>query len=280
MNSDLTWTSRPKQIFTYFLHKKLRLYCCICAVLALKSVNLLAQPSPLDDTAGFVHLAPNPVNGFACDEFTVNVQLTATNARVFELRFILDTANYTLISITAGAHPSLNLMPHLIDGDTLYLDGFFHPNFTGTSVIANLQLIANNLVGDQVTMLGFLDGQGYSGTGDAPEPMIILGDSTNVNLEGTLPLPPDSLIITPVLDDSVRLQWKSVHYDTDGDTVINPQYMVEFEDVLNNQGIYTNIGTTFDTFFYHDFIMFEFDPGDTGTVNVGTYRIRATKCPE
>ncbi len=258
----------------------LRISYCVCAVFVLGGVKLFAQQSPLDDTAAFIHLAPNPVNGFACDEFVVNVQITATNARVFDLRFIYDSDNFTLTSVTEGSHAALNLMPHMVDSDTLYLDGFFHPNFTGTTVLASLHFMANNLVGDQLTMVGFIDGQGFSGTGEAPDPMIIIGDSTTVNLEGTLPLPPDLLVIVPILADSVCLHWHAVHYDTDGDTVINPQYLVEFEDVLNNQGIYNSIGTTFDTFFYHDFIIYEFDPGDTGTVNVGTYRIRATKCPE
>ncbi len=258
----------------------LRINYCVCVVFILASARLFAQSNPLDDTAAFIHLAPNPVHGFACDEFTVNVQMTATNARVIDLRFVFSSADFALTGVTEGGHASLNLMPHLVENDTLSLDGFFHPNFTGTTVIATLHFMANNLVGDQLTMVGFIDGQGFSGTGEAPDPMIILGDTTNVVLEGTLPLPPDSLIIIPILADSVCLRWHAVHYDTDGDTVINPQYLVEFEDVLNNQGVYNPIGTTFDTFFYHDFIIYEFDPGDTGTVNVGTYRIRATKCPE
>lgn len=275
-----TFCGRPNRLVRLIDSRFLRIYSCVCAVFIFSGVKLFAQANPLDDTAAFIHLAPNPVNGFACDEFTVNVQMTATNARVFDLRFVFDASDYTLVSVTEGSHAALNLMPHMVDSDTISLDGFFHPNFTGTTVIASLHFMANNLVGDQLTLVGFVDGQGFSGTGEAPDPMIIIGDSTSVNLEGTLPLPPDSLVIIPILADSVCLRWHSVHYDTDGDTVINPQYLVEFEDVLNNQGIYNSIGTTFDTFFYHDFIIYEFDPGDTGTVNVGTYRIRATKCPE
>lgn len=252
----------------------------VCAILFCCSAKLFAQLNPLDDTAAFIHLSPNPVHGFACDPFTVNVNMTATDARVFELRFVLDAANFNLIGVTAGSHPALHVLPHLLDGDTLWLDGFFHPNFTGSTVVASLHFAAVGPVGDQITSIGFLDGQGFSGTGETPEPIIMIGDSTTINLEGTVPLPPESLVISPVLDDSVCLRWHSVDYDTDGDTVIHPQYLVEFEDGINNQGVFIPIGSTFDTFFYHDFIIFEFDPGDTGTVNIGTYRIRASKCQE
>lgn len=258
--------------------RKARRFILICALVLFVSAKNFAQRSPLDDTAAFIHLAPSNVFALTCNGFDVNVQMTATNARVFDLRFVFDGDNYALTSVTPGGLGSLHLLPHLVDGDTIAIDGFFHPNFTGSTLIANLHFEPVNPVGDQVTIVGFLDGQGFSGTGEAPEVIHINGDTTIANLEGTPPLPPDSLIIVPVLDDSVCLHWKAVTLDEDNDPVVNPWYLVEFEDVINNQGIYDSIGVTQDTFFYHDFIIYEFDPGDTGVVNIGTYQIRALKC--
>ncbi|MBK6765056.1 MAG: hypothetical protein IPG71_01750 [bacterium] len=249
-----------------------------CAVFVFGSVKLLAQFDPLDDTAAFIHLAPNPVSGFTCEEFAVNIQLTATDARVFELRFVFDAADYQLVAVTPGSLAALHVLPHMVDADTIWLDGYFHPNFTGLTTIATLHFIALAPLGDHSTLIGLLDGQGWSGTADAPEPMLIGGDSTTVNLEGTPPLPPETLVIKNFLDDSVRLTWHKVTLDEDSDPVVSPWYIVEFEDILNNEGVYTPIGNTQDTFFYHDFIIYDFDPGDTSTVNAATYRIRATKC--
>ncbi len=257
---------------------RLRGHLLVCAVFVFAGVKLFAQRGPLDDTAAFIHLAPNPVSGLACNDFAISIQMTGTNARVFDLRFVFDAAGYTVTSVVQGPHPALHVLPHLVEGDTLSIDGFFHPNFTGTTVIATVYFSAVNQSIDQSTIVGFLDGQGFSGTGEAPEPINMSGDSTVVNLEGSVPLPPDSVTIVSILADSVRVTWTKVTTDVDAGPVVSPWYLVEFEDVLNNQGVYFPIGATQDTFFYHDFIIFSFDPYDSGTVNVGTYRIKALKC--
>lgn len=260
------------------IFRKLRIYTSIGAVLFLGGVKILAQWNPLDDTAAFIHLAPGNIFSFTCDGFDVAVQMTATDARVFDLRFIHDSDSFVLTGVTPGLHADLHVLPHYVGGDTIIVDGFFDPNFTGSTVIVTLHFEPLNELGDQTTLVGFLDGQGFSGTGEAPEPMVMAGDSSTVVLEGTPPLPPDSVIIIPMQDDSVGLHWKPVILDEDNDPVVNPGYLIEFEDVINNGGIYDSIGFTTDTFFYHDFIIFEFDPGDSGVVNIGTYRIRALKC--
>lgn len=257
---------------------KLRKFTWVCAVLLFWGANIFAQRNPLDDTAAFINLSPGNISAFTCEGFDVNIQMTATNARVFDLRFIHDSDNFALTGVTPGGLASMHVLPHYVGGDTIAIDGFFHPNFTGTTLVATLHFVPIDVVGDQTTLVGFLDGQGFSGTGEAPEPMVITGDSSSVSLEGTPPLPPDSLVIVPMMDDSVCLHWSPVTLDEDNDPVVNPGYLVEFEDVINNQGVYDSIGFTLDTFFYHDFIIYEFDPGDTGVVNLGTYRIRALKC--
>ncbi len=258
----------------------LRVPVTVCAVIVFGTAQVFSQRNPLDDTAAFIHLAPNPVTAFTCEDFDINIQLTGTNVRVCELRFVFDAANYTPTSISAGLHPNLHVLPFYIEGDTLWVDAFFHPNFTGSTVVATLHFTPVNLVGNQTTMVGFLDGQGFSGTGEHPEPMIIVGDSTGVVLDGSATLPPESLIIVPMQDDSICLHWNPVRFDLDGDPVVNPTYFVEFEDTWNNTGVYTTVGTTMDTFFYDDYILYEFNPGDSGTVNAGVYRIRALKCQE
>lgn len=257
---------------------RLRVLVTVCAVFVLSGAKLFAQFDPLDDTAAFIHLVPNPVTGYTCEEVDVNVHMVATDARVFDLQFVFDSDNFMVAGVTPGTHADLNVMPYLVEADTITIDGFFHPNFTGSTVIATMHFMALNELGDQSTLVGFLVGQGFSGDSDNPEAMLISGDSTTINLEGTPPLAPESLIINNMMDDSVLLRWRPVDLDVDSDPVFNPWYMVEFEDVLNNEGTYSSIGSTQDTFFYHDFIIYDFDPGDTGTVNVGTYRIKALKC--
>jgi len=256
----------------------LRAPLAVYAVLFLGGAQLFSQHRPLDDTAAFVHLAPNPVNAVACDGHHVDVVLTGTNVRVFDLRFVFDSANYILDSVTAGSHLNLHVMPHLVNGDTIWLDAFFHPNFTGSTTIATLHFAPLDLNVDQTTFVGFLDGQGFSGTGEAPEPMIILGDTTTVQIDGNAPLAPDSLVIIPFADDSVGLYWYPVRFDVDGDPVVNPSYLIEFEDTWNNTGIVYPVGSTNDTFYYDDYIYLTFNPGDSGTVNAGVYRVRANKC--
>ncbi|MCB1060654.1 MAG: hypothetical protein KDB65_10505 [Calditrichaeota bacterium] len=248
------------------------------AVLLLFGVKLFAQRGTLDDTAAFIHLSPSTIFAYTCEGYTVNVQMTGTNVRVFDLRFVFDSANFTLVSVTPGPNPNLHILPHLVDGDTISVDGFFHPNFTGTAVIASLTFEPINLLGDQSTIVGFLDGQGFSGTGEMPDPINMNGDTTAITLEGTKPLAPDSVTIFPIMADSVCLSWRSVTLDEDNDPISNPWYQIELEDVINDEGNYIPVGTTQDTFFYHDFVVYTFDPGDTGVVNIGNYHVITLKC--
>jgi len=248
--------------------------------------TLLAAPRPsdppLDDTAAFIHLAPAYQNVLACDSFAVNVLMTATNARVFDLRFVHVSADYELLSVTPGPHPNLHILPHDTTADTISVDGFFHPNFTGTTTIATLWLMKRTMVDDDTTEVGFIAGQGYSGTADLPEPIVFNGDTAIIDVEGTPPLAPTELIIIPyytyaVSVDSVCLHWNPVYYDEDGDTLIAPEYDVVFEDVLNNSGVLVPIGMTTDTFYCDDYIVQDFFPYDSSIVNVGTYRIHTKR---
>ncbi|MCB9365885.1 MAG: fibronectin type III domain-containing protein [Calditrichaeota bacterium] len=240
--------------------------------------SIFAQQRNLDDTAAYINLTPGLVTGLSCEDFVVNIQMTATDARVFDLRFVFESSDFVVTDVIPGPHPDLHILPHLVESDTLSIDGFFHPNFTGTTLLASVHMSAINQGTDHNSFIGFLDGQGFSGTGEAPEAISMDGDTTLIALEGTVPLPPDSVIIIPMMDDSVRVEWKPVTLDIDGGPVVSPWYIVEFEDALNNEGIYIPIDTTQSTYIYHDFIVFDFDPGDTSTVNVGTYRVKALKC--
>lgn len=241
------------------------------------------RPDPFDDTACFIHLSPGLQYLFVNEPFSISIAATLTDARVFSIRLIYDHSDYDLVSVTPGSHPDLHVLPHDANADTISIDGFFHPNYTGTTTVAVLQFIKIDAMGDAVTEVGFIEGQGYSGTADVPEPIVIEGDTATVILEGTPPNPSTELIIIPQPQpvfgtvDSVCLYWNPVYYDQDGDTVIHPVYIIEFEDVLNAPSIFDSVGSTFDTFFCHDFIKYYFEPGDTGTVNVGVYQIITRK---
>lgn len=272
MNLDCNTTSFYQKLVG------LRALLLATAVLFLFSVKLFAQRNPLDDTAAFIHLAPSTIDAFTCEGYTINVQMTGTDVRVFDLRFVFDASDFNLVSVVPGPNPNLHVLPHLVDGDTIAIDGFFHPNFTGTTLIASLTFAPVNVVGDQNTILGFIDGQGFSGTGEVPEVIAMNGDTSTISLEGTKPLPPDTTTIFPYYIDSVRVSWTPVTLDEDNDPIINPWYLIEFEDVKNTEGVINPIGTTQDTFFHHDYVMFSFNPGDTSTVNIGRYQVRALRC--
>ncbi len=234
----------------------------------------------LDDTGGFIHLSPGVVHtNNGCSEFSVSIIATLTDARVFGLRFVFDQANLDLLSLVPGTDPRLHLLPTQLAADTLRVDGFFHPNFPAGSVtLATLNLKAISAA-DTTTIIGFVGGQGYSGTSDYPQPIQFGGDTATIIIDGTPPRAPDSLIIVtlpyPAHDDSVRLQWRHVHWDVHGNPVVNPLYTVHLHDVLNHAD-YT-LATLLDTFLYDQFVHITFPFPDTTVVNVGTYEVRACK---
>jgi hypothetical protein len=259
-----------------------RMILCVVGLLYF-SMTLFAQDrkggSPLDDTAGFIHLSPSFQSQLAYNPFNIVMQATVTDARVFSTRLYYDHLNYELLSVMPGPFVSLHVLPQDTVADTIKVDGFFHPNFTGTTTIATLTLLKRTLVDDDLTIVGFIDGQGYSGTADLPGPIELDGDTAYVDLEGTPPLPPTELILTlqyiPAsgVVDSVLLQWNRVFYDLEGDTIINPLYIIGLEDVLNDPGEHDSVGSTSDTFYYHDFVKYYYFPFDSGVVNVGSYQI-------
>jgi hypothetical protein len=234
----------------------------------------------LDDTGGFVHLTPGTIrttNG--CADFSVSVVLTVTDARVFGLRFYFDQANLELVGVTPGTHASLHLMPDSLDSDTLYLDGFFDPNFPAGSVtVATLHLRAIS-PSDATALIGFLDGQGFSGDAGGAQPISFSGDTTTVLVEGTAPQRPGNVIIVtlpyPHHADSVRIQWNPVYQDLTGDSVRHPLYSVYCWDVKNDTTFF--VTETLDTFIYHDYVKETFFPGDPGTVNAAIYWVTACK---
>jgi hypothetical protein len=240
----------------------------------------------LDDTAGFIHVAATPPHVLTCDTFSVAVSVTVTNGRVFDVKLNYDSDNYELAGYTAGTHPSLNLLPIQTVDDTLVIDGFFHPNFTGTTVLATLQFLAVNMSGDQVTTVGFFAGQGYSGNGDNAEPILFNGDTTTIMLEGTPPLPPEKMIIypppPPTSYDSLFMSWSRVYHDTDGDTVINPKYNLYFKNIYSDSVFL--IKSTFDSFAWDDeiqtgvhHITYDSLGFPVDTTSVGIYFVRAKK---
>jgi hypothetical protein len=256
--------------------------CLAVIATTLSTAEVGAADRGLDDTGGFVNLSPGLVqttNG--CSEFSVQIVITVTDARVFGLRFYFDAANLQKTSVVPGSDARLHLMPDTLIADTLMLDGFFHPNFPAGSVtIATLNVRAIS-PDDTVSLIGFTEGQGFSGSGEAPEPIIFSGDSTIIMIEGSVPLAPQGLIIVPFppaqvgQTDSLRIQWKRVRRDVDGGLVTNPLYTVFFWDVKKDTSFI--ITTTYDTFLYNDYIRHSYDPGDTGSVHIGQYWVTACK---
>ena len=279
--------SADSRLQYYGLINSRRLRLLILLLLAVITANAVAQErphsSPLDDTAAFIHLIPAYQNVLASDSFAIALQATITDGRVFDLVFAYNSTDYELLSVLPGPHPSLHILPQDTTADTISIDGFFHPNFTGATTLATLWMRKRTMVDDDTTEIGFLEGQGYSGPPTSPEPVIFYGDTAVVDVEGTPPLAPMELIIIPQFSnarfvaDSVYLRWNSVHYDQDGDTIIDPLYLVVFEDRYENYGLIDTVGITPDTFFYDDFIQYYFSPFDSMVVNAGVYRIHTKR---
>jgi hypothetical protein len=234
--------------------------------------------SHLDETGGFIHIAPGVIHtNNGCTQFVVTIRATLTDARVFGLKFSFNQADLELLSAVPGEDPRLHVLPTQLAADTLRIDGFFHPNFpAGTVTVATLTIHAI-APADVTTLIGFLDGQGYSGDADHPQLIMLSGDTATVFVDGTAPRAPDSLIIIPLPypahDDSIRLQWKRVTLDLHGNPVINPLYHVSLHDVLNSTDYL--VATLLDTFIYDDFVQITF-PCST-VVNIGLYEVRACK---
>jgi hypothetical protein len=99
-----------------------------------------------------------------------------------------------------------------------------------------------------------------------------------VNIEGTLPRPPDSVVIItqpyPAHDDSVLVLWRRVMHDVDGDTVIHPLYTVYLNDVRRDTTFVAT--TTYDTIYWCRYVAHEYWPGDL-TVNAAIIRVTACK---
>ena len=245
---------------------------------------LRAQPTlrdPLDDTFGIVNLDPDSSLVLACTQMTVTLDVSLTDARVFDLHLIYDPVRLQLISAVAGTEPTLHVLPVNVVGNQITVDAFLHPNFTGTTNVLTFTFYVNPTIGDDTTVVSFDYGQGYSGTEDSPVPIQFSGDSAIIYIEGTLPLPPSELLISrlayPAHDDSILLRWHPVFYDFDGDTLINQIYIIYREDIKNTPYVYDSVGATSDTFFYDDFLNFTFSPGDTGVVNAATFKVHTRK---
>ncbi len=237
--------------------------------------------NPLDDTGGFIHFVPSLTHVLACDTFQIALTGTFTDARVWSLDLLFDNPPLVLLSVIPGPHTSLHVMPHLLDGDTLFIDGFFHPNFSGNTTLATLVMTTILPPADDTGRVGFMTGEGFSGTSDDPEPIQISGDTSYVFIEATPPEIPSQVIIDVLPyathDDSILVMWRRVFYDVDGDTLINPLYRVFLTDVLNSDLDTVLVGVTPDTFYYSTYVQNTFQPGDTGVVNVGVFQVRARK---
>jgi hypothetical protein len=236
----------------------------------------------VDDTGGFIHLTPSVQRVLTTSNTTVAIHATLTDARVFGLRFYFDSARLQLTSVAPGADTTLHIPGYQLTGDTLNLDGFFHPNFSGNTTIATLNLHVLPVAHDDTAHIGLFFGQGYSGTGDAPQPIDFTGDTATIFIEATPPLPPTHLVIRPIDGDSVKMIWRPVRFDLDGDAVINPRYVIYLTDVINAPNDTDSIGTTFDTTFFDDFIKYTFNadsaaPYDSIIVNNAIYQVRARK---
>ncbi len=243
--------------------------------------SLAAQSQPLDDTFGTVDLDPDSSHVLACTQVSLTLDISVTDARVFDLHIGFDPARLQYVSAVNGLEPTLNVMPLSVVGDEITVDAFFHPNFTGATNVITLTFYVNPTIGDDTTVVRFDFGQGYSGTADNPEPIQWSGDSAIIYIEGTPPEPPSEVLLVrqpyPSTDDSIEVIWNPVFYDLDGDTLINPLYVVFREDIINTPYVYDSIGATYDTFFYDNYINLTFQPGDTGIVNAATIKVLTRK---
>ncbi len=258
----------------------LALLCLIVANAYSLDLKNQFERHPLDDTGGFIHFSPTLSHVLACDTFHMTVSGTFTDARVWSLNILLESP-LVLLAVDPGSDPRLNLMPEMITGDTLLLDGFFHPNLSGNTVLATLTLTTTLPPQDDTARVGFFSGRGFSGTADAPEPIQFDGDTAYVFIEATPPHPPAHVIIdvlpAPAHDDSILILWNRVFYDLDDDTLISPLYQVYLTDVINSELDTIQIGSTADTFYYSTYVQNTYQPGDTGAVNAGVFQVRTRK---
>ncbi len=248
-------------------------------VTALLLFTLPAFCQPLDDTSGIVNLDPDSSHVLACTQVFLTLEFTVTDARVFDLHLLLDPARLQFVAMTAGSEATMHLMPASFSGSNLIVDGFFDPNFTGTTLVATLTFYVNPTLGDDTTTVYFDYGQGYSGTAESPVPIAFTGDSAVIYIEGTPPLPPNELLLTrqawPANNDSILATWFPVYYDNDGDTLINPIYVVYREHPVANPGVLDSIGATADTFFWDYSI--STDPSPLTVTNASTIFVVARK---
>ena len=235
---------------------------------------------PLRDiSAGYVHFVPAVVwttNG--CAEFVVNVEATLTNARVFSFQFFVDSAAVQLLEVLPGSAAGLHVMPELLRGDTLWLDGFFDDEVTGPNLnlaVLRLRAVAPD---DAISQIQFVQGRGYGGEPGAVDTIYFAGGVCVVNIEGTPPRPPDSVVIItqpyPAHDDSVLVLWRRVTRDLDGDAVTNPLYTLYLTDVRRDTTFVAT--TTYDTSYWCPYVVHEYWPGDV-TVNAAIIRVTACK---
>lgn len=253
----------------------------IVMTLLVMAAIAFARPGSLDDTIGIANLEPDTVDQLACQPIYVDVELTLTDARNFTLRFDFDPTLIQLTAVIPGSHPDIHILPHNISGNVITVDGFFNPNFTGTTTGFTF-CFQSFLLPDTSTTVHWLSGQGFSGTYDNAVPISFSGDSALIQIEGTPPLAPDSLVIrrlaVPAYNDSIEVLWTPTYYDLLGDTVINPLYVVYREDVINNPGVFDSVGATSDTFYYSPFIQLNFNPPyDSLVVNDANFQVRARK---
>ena len=251
----------------------------LLSILAETPASPTRDRSPLDDTFSLVDLEPDSTLTLPWTTISVTVSATFTDARVFDLHLWMDPARLQLLSVVPGAEPAFHLMPEQLIGNDLTLDGFFHPNFTGSTDIATLTFYVNPVLDDDTTMVRFVSGQGYSGTENNPVPIQFTGDTAIVFIEGTPPDPPTGLLIMrlnyPAYDDSILLMWHPVFYDSELDTLINPVYVIYREHPISNPGVLDSIGATPDTFFYDTSITSS--PDTSSVVNASTFTVVARK---
>jgi hypothetical protein len=253
--------------------------CVVLFAIAADFAHSSPPRSPLDDVPGIVNVDPDSSRVLACTQVSITVDAELLDARVFDLQFAVDSARLQLLDVIPGSESTLHIMPVSMSGTTLTVDGFFHPNFTGNTNLVTFTFYVKPVTDDDTTVVRFEDGQGYSGTYDNPVAIQFSGDSAVIYIEGTPPEPPTELLITrlnyPAYDDSVLLQWHPVFHDIDGDTLINPLYVVYREHVVADPGILDSIGSTPDTFFYDTSITMN---PDTGTVkNATTLSVKVRK---
>ena len=149
-----------RSLFTMDFKKRIRAVLLSGCLVVLLCHAAFAQDSDarrhlnisLDNTNAVISV-PDSIHAVICTPFNLVVRGTFTDARNFDLHFYFPASEFTLLSVTAGSDPNLHILPYQITGDSLYVDGFWHPNFTGTDTLFTLHIYPAITLSDSIAYI-------------------------------------------------------------------------------------------------------------------------------